>query len=381
MRSQVKLLSLPSHINSSDPWCGNSVERLHLHAVQTGHHLLNSTQPPFHKAILESGSPTARFVLSPSHPRGIVHQAFFLQQSLCSSIEELKAMPLRPLLAAAGRVWDTFEPSVQWPFQPVVDGEGGMIPDTPVRLWEQRIADGRAMGMCVITGFCTHEGSSFVPASASCNDDFRTFFSTLIPSLTSDDLAALEALYPDPITNPSSPYANTTGSGGAQFIRLAAAYGDFAYIAPVLHTAHTLSSAGARVYVYEYAALSSPLRLAGHGTHSLAAAHDTEQLRRFPGMLDVAREMHGRMTSFVTEPSGDLGEAWPPFVSPEIPGGEGKLLVFGEGNDELAGGHQRGIGVRESVLTRERYERVKFWWKRMVLVQGMGATQELKGAS
>ncbi|KAH6885782.1 hypothetical protein B0T10DRAFT_491591 [Thelonectria olida] len=279
-------------------------------------------------------------------------------------------MPLRPLITAAESVWATFEPSVQWPFQPLVDGEGGVIPDIPIRLWDQRVADGRAKTMSVITGFCSHEGSSFVPYSAAFNDDFRSFFTSLIPSLSHDDLIALEALYPDPVANPSSPYAHSA-KGGAQFLRLAAAYGDFAYIAPVLHTAHRLSSAGARVYVYEYAAISDDVCGAGHASHSPTASRETSIVSVFPGLLETSKELHGRMTRFVIEPEGDLGDSWPAFVSPAA-GGEGKILVFGEGNDELAGGRKRGVAVRERTVSEEEMKRMQFWWDRMELVQGMG---------
>lgn len=288
-------------------------------------------------------------------------------------------MPLRPLLAAADVVWTTFESSVQWPFQPIVDGD--VIPDTPVRLWAQRAADGRAKGMRVVTGFCSHEGTSFVPRSASSSDDFRAFFAALIPALSADDLLALEALYPDPVADPSSRYADPAGKhhhhpprgeGGAQFFRLAAAYGDFAYVAPVLHTAHMLSSAGARVYVYEYAAVSSDEYGASHASHTPAASRDAAVIPHFPGLSAIAEAMHSRWTRFVCEPEGNLGEEdWPAFVSPEV-GGEGRMLVFGEGNDELAGGKGRGVAVRERSLGEEEMRKMRFWWDRVELVQGMG---------
>lgn len=248
-----------------------------------------------------------------------------------------------------------------------------MIPDLPLKLWEQRVADGRAGRMCVLTGFCSHEGIGFVPASAQSNQDFRNFFTTLIPSLSVADLAALDALYPDPVTDPSSPYVHR-GRQGAQFRRLATAYGDFAYIAPVLHTAHVLSSAGARVYVYEYAEISPPFDAAMHGAQGPAAERDVSLLSGRPGLAETAVALHGRMTQFVSSSDGDMGDSWPAFVSPgtaetPISMGEGRILVFGASRGEEAEGV---YPVRERVLTLEDMRRMRFWWERMELVQGMG---------
>ncbi|KAK7429591.1 hypothetical protein QQZ08_003971 [Neonectria magnoliae] len=309
-------------------------------AHSVGHHLLSPSPPPFHKAILESGSPTARSVLSPAHPRPAAQFAQLLHHAGCASLADLKAVPLPRLLDAAARVWARYETSVEWPFQPVVDGAAGVIPESPVRLWERRVADGRARGMCVVTGFCSHEGISFVPVAG----DFRAFFTTLIPSLTPADFATLEALYP--------------ASQTTRFRRLAAAYGDFAYIAPVLHTAHVLSRAGARVYVYEYAEASAPYDAAMHGAQGPAMERDASV------RADLAAAVHGRMTQFVSSPEGDMGDSWPAFVSPG--GGEGRILVFG------AAGGDGIVPVQERVLSEEEMRRMRFWWERMELVQGMG---------
>ncbi|KAH7153117.1 Alpha/Beta hydrolase protein [Dactylonectria macrodidyma] len=340
------------------------------HSFQAGHLLLSPSPPPFHKAILESGSPTARLVLSPAHPQTAAQFAFLLQDTRCSSFADLNALPLRTLLDGAAQVWNQGDLAVQWPFQPVVDGDGGVIPDLPVRLWEQRLADGRAAKMCVMTGFCSHEGISFVPISANTNADFREFFTTLLPSLSTADLAAMEALYPDPATDPSSPYVHENRKQGRQFRRLAAAYGDFAYIAPVLHTAHVLSAAGARVYVYEYAEPSGPHQTAEHGAQSLAMERHASLSNARPGLAETAAMLHGFVTTFVSSPDGDLGDLWPAFVGSGSPGavGEGKILVFGAPDR----GGSRLVPVQPRVLEAAEMQRMRFWWDRMELAQGMG---------
>ncbi len=307
-------------------------------------------------------------------------------------------MPIGPLLEAAIMVWADNERAVTWPFQPVVDATSpdSMIADTPLKLWDDFAASSSSNNsnstekkhISIITGFCSHEGTSFVPGKASTNADFRSFFATLIPSLTSADLDELEALYPDPVANPDSPYRNTPsheGRYGAQFCRLHEAYAHYAYIGPVLHTAHRLSALAAaasdgvavHVYVYEFAALGNAFRAASHGEQAPVVAHDMDFLQGMPGLTATAREMNRRWTAFAASRDGVLGEeVWPEFETPLSGGGgggKGKMLVFGEGNDEDVDGSQKnqGVAVKERTLTDGEMERCRFWWERMGLSEGM----------
>ncbi|KAH6608139.1 hypothetical protein Trco_004452 [Trichoderma cornu-damae] len=359
-------------------------------AHSVGHHILNPSPLPFRKAILESGSPTARSVLSPSHPRNVGQ---LNECSMYANDRPLDALPADLLVHASFTVYAMHHTAVTWPFQPVVDGPGGAIPDLPLNLWRELVASGRAKDLSVITGFCSHEGTTFAPQHASTSAEFRSFFQRLIPSFSADDLDALELLYPDPLIHPDSPYRQPPGIGGpqkrpygAQFRRIHEAYGHYAYICPVLHTAHTLSRAGARVYLYEYAALSSPFKAASHGDQPPAVTHDLNVLGSAPGLIAVAKEMNHRWTCFCASPSGtldqdDRGEAWPPFRSPlgddssatTFSGaGIGELVVFGDGNDEAAGGRNQGTPVKARTLTERELEQCRFWWDRMELSQGMG---------
>ncbi|KND94521.1 Cholinesterase [Tolypocladium ophioglossoides CBS 100239] len=352
-------------------------------AHSIGHHILSPSPLPFRKSILESGSPTARSVLAAAHPRPTAQLA-----SLNSHArgKPLASLPVDDLLDASLMVWADNMASVCWPFQPVVDGGpggGGIIPDAPLKLWDDAARSGRMRDQAVITGFCSHEGTSFVPQRAATNAAFLSFFKTLIPSLAPADLAALERLYPDPVTHPSSPYANPPQSRsryGAQFTRLHEAYAHYAYICPVLHTAHSLSCAGATVYLYEYAALAPPFFAASHGDQAAVVAHDMALLRGKPGLADVAGAMNARWTRFTASADGTLDEAlWPRFVSPFDGRGQpnGRLLVFGDGNDEAAGGLGKGTPVKTRTLTEREMEQCRFWWDRMELSQGMGVRSSL----
>lgn len=408
-------------------------------AHSIGHHILdprNLHQQSggtrlFQKAILESGSATARSVLSAGHPRMQAHADGLREQTaMFGAGGTLETMDVAALLQASVMVWADHQAAVTWPFQPVVedsttnasgnDGDAAVIPYTPLRLWDQfadKIVDAcrtdtdtPPQNIAIITGFCSHEGTSFVPSRASTNADFRAFFATLIPSFSASDLDELERLYPDPVTDPTSPYKNnesTCRGKGAQFTRLHEAYAHYGYICPVLHTAHKISTIADRVaatmgeeekkpvikiYLYEYAALSGDNPpAAAHGAHASIVAHDTLQLHGRPGLSKVAEAMHARWTAFAAARDGCLGEeVWPEFKTPftmtgrtywektageEEEEGRGKLLVFGKGNDEQVRGGTRspGVAVQERVLTEREHAQCRFWWIGMGKSQGKGS--------
>ncbi|KAK7439612.1 carboxylesterase [Colletotrichum acutatum] len=398
-------------------------------AHSLGHHLLS---PPsrrlFHRAILESGAPTARSVLAATHPR---HEAQFTRflthaglSNLSSKPDEilpaLRVLPLDKFLQASLATWSECAPSVQWPFQPSIeasnrsndnDSSSSIIPFAPIKTWTSPTLLPPLPPL--LTGFNTSEGTMFVPATASSPTALSDFFSALIPSLSAADLATLESLYPPPSTYPAPP----TASHGAQFRRLAQAYGHYGYIAPLLHSAHfaskkkTAGEAGAGagadapapVWVYEYAA-HADLAAANHGDHVPAATHDTDILtsHKTPGLLAVSDAMHAHWSSFATssDPNGvdvdhdSRGVSWPPFISPfgdtaaddYIPKPaddptetRGKILVFGEGNDELMGRlgqRRRGAVARVRTLTEAEVRQFRFWWDRVGLSEGMGVAEE-----
>ncbi|TDZ34677.1 Para-nitrobenzyl esterase [Colletotrichum spinosum] len=364
-------------------------------AHSLGHHLLSQpSRRLFRRAILESGAPTARAVLSAAHPRNESHFASFLSHLSIppkEALTRLRSVPLPKLLQASLAVWSENAPSVQWPFQPSIDND--VLPDLPINTW---LSPSVPSPPPLITGFNTSEGTMFVPANASSPAAFKSFFASLIPSLTSSDLETLDGLYP-----PASSYAPPpTPNHGSEFRRLAHAYGHYGYIAPLLHSAHFASKRGAPVWVYEYAA-HADLGAANHGDHVPAATRDTDVLspERTPGLWAVSEAMHGFWSSFVTSESGagpnelpnSSGVEWPRFISPfgDVAGGggdyvpqddeagetRGKILVFGEGNDELMGRRgqrRRGIVARVRTLTAAEVKQFRFWWDRVALSEGMG---------
>ncbi|KAB5582655.1 Alpha/Beta hydrolase protein [Coniochaeta sp. 2T2.1] len=472
-------------------------------AHSIGHHLMhyaNSSGPvPFHKAILESGATTARATFYPTHPRHLVQFREFLVEAGIEGVPEasifptLRTLPAATILRASKVLWDKYVPSVTWPFQPVIDGPNSLsnsshhsnasssttavIPDLPLLSWQQ----GRHLSIPVLTGFNTNEGTQFIPQQANTSAEFRSFFTGLIPGFGKADLDALEALYPDPVTDPSSPYKTVPPGMGAQWARLDAAYSHYAYICPVLQTAHFLSTSpspaakpsssttfsksahnsyGLRssvgepstpakpaetpasnpstaeahnsyglarpassrdttqgnvpVYVYRYAATSA-WGTANHGDEAAIVAHDMLVINASsstpsstsssssspppsspslnvsrPGLLAISNSMHTAWTNFVVSKQGDPNpvpssnsSSWPAYVSPftsaDGKGSEsGKIIVFGEGNDERGPKDingtvkSQGVPVGMESLTEKEMEMCRFWWERVELSEGVG---------
>jgi len=446
------------------------------------HYSRASTPVPFAKAILESGATTARATFYPTHPRHLIQFREFLVAAGIEVVPEsdifptLRKLPADTILKASKAMWDKYVPSVTWPFQPVIDGPNALansshtntsssnpvISDLPLLSWQQ----GHHLSIPVLTGFNTNEGTQFIPAKANTAAEFRAFFSGLIPGFTKSDLDALEALYPDPVTDPSSPYKSVPPGMGRQWSRLDAAYSHYAYICPVLQTAHFLStsasssssspspspssksahnsyglrsaageppspppprhhqapspnpsaaqahnsyglaqrvgeerpppppSSGRRkapVYVYRYAA-ASRWGTANHGDEAPVVAHDmlvisppsASSTAARPGLREVADAMHAAWVNFIVSTAGDPspvgGRGWPAFVSPfddgrGTSGGRGRVVVFGEGNNERdpeSRVKSAGTAVGLESLTEWELERCRFWWGRVELSEGLG---------
>jgi acetylcholinesterase len=260
--------------------------------------------PPFQKAILESGATTARAVYPPTHP---LHEeqfeAFVSKVGLSSVpkdklISKLREQDMLTIKAASEAIYGKYDPSIRWAFQPVIDGEGGIVPIPPIEAWES----GKWAKIPILTGFNTNEGAMFVPKHSSASKDFTSFFHTLLPSLSNADLKALDKMYPDPATHPESKYRETRPGVnlGAQYKRIEQAYAQFAYIAPVRQTARYASDDGAPVYLYHFAVNSSVVGGANHGDQNDYSTYNKGARERSETLNEVAGAMHAYWTSFIT---------------------------------------------------------------------------------
>ncbi|TVY42194.1 Carboxylesterase [Lachnellula subtilissima] len=342
-------------------------------AHSVGHHLMHNPDesPLFHKAIIESGATTARAVYpydNALHEEQF--QAFLSHLNLQNAPENqiiptLRLLPTSRIKTASEAVFDKYSLSIRWPFQPVIDGPGGMIPTAPIHAWRSE----KYHKIPILTGFNTNEGASFVPWSLATTAQFTSFFRTMLPGLSEEDLRELDNLYPDPVSNPTSKYVEHRRNLGKQYKRVEQAYAHFAYIAPVRQTAQYAAAAEEEempVYLYHFAVDCSVNGGADHGTHSSFVTYARQVRNVSPTIDEIAGTMHAYWTSFVTtgDPNTVKGRwgtrpEWPRYVA----GGKGKKMLFGDGNDEVAGFRNKGVvaQVVDDVWAKEECE---YWWER-----------------
>ncbi|KAI0200632.1 carboxylesterase 3 [Astrocystis sublimbata] len=355
---------------------------------------LNKKPPPFQKAIIESGGSTARATFVPDHP---LHeeqfQEFLSKVGIMEVMDEdklfdkLREIPYNTIVSAQQAMWRTWADTLRWPFQPVIDGPGGVIPDLPVNSWKK----GNVLRIPILTGFNTNEGATFVPEHENESSAVRVLMKSIIPALNETDLTDLDELYPSPsTTNGTELYAKTTQSKrfGTEFWRLDDAYAHYAYICPVLQTATLASSFedAAPIYVYHYAPRSSSFGAADHADEGPIVTHDMSSIGKHPGLIAVADAMTGAWTRFAAtgnpnkSQNGDESAfKWPRYFSPFDEGDAdsddddaGRLALFGEGNDERMGKNDKGTPVQDIALTTREKSQCKYWWPRVVLSEGWG---------
>ncbi|KAI2631692.1 alpha/beta-hydrolase [Xylaria nigripes] len=368
-------------------------------AHSVGHHLISyssanklSHDPvPFQKAILESGGAAARGVFAPNHPLNeLQFQEFLLLCGLEDTsdhelLKKLRDLPYATIVSASEMLWTKWSETLRWPFQPVIDGPGGVIPDLPIKSWEHD----RVLQIPILTGFNTNEGASFVPEDINTPTAVRSLMSTIIPALNDTDLDMLDQLYPSLTTTEGKElYAGSqhTTKFGTEFWRLDDAYGHYAYICPVLQAASTASTASnaAPVYVYHYAPRSATFGAADHADEAPIVSHDISIIGKYPGLIATADAMTGAWTRFVATGDPNLSHSgakakftWPRYISPFNPPPDkaktGHVALFGADNDEQmgsAGTRNPGTPAKDIVLTEREMTQYEFWRPRVVLSQG-----------
>ncbi|KAI1820973.1 alpha/beta-hydrolase [Xylaria intraflava] len=368
-------------------------------AHSVGHHIISyapgnkvSRKPvPFQKAIIESGGATARAVFVPNHPMHERQFQEFLMQCGLDEVsddevfDKLRELPYTTLVYASQAVWTSWSNTLRWPFQPVIDGPGGVVPDLPTNSWQQ----GQMLQIPIITGFNTDEGTVFVPERADQPTAVRSLMSSIIPALNDTDLDMLDQLYPNlDTTEGDALYRNAQESTqfGTEFWRLSDAYGHYAYISPVLQTATVAATTkgAAPVYVYHYAARSASFGAADHADEAPIVAHDMSSIGRYPGLVATADAMTGAWTRFIAtgDPNLSISGAnasftWPRYASPFSSHANndtaGRVALFGHGNDEQmgsAGEHSQGTPVQTIALTERERDEYQFWSSRVILSEG-----------
>lgn len=324
-------------------------------------------KPLFHRAVIESGAPTSRAVRPADAP---VHEAqfadFLVEAGVPSTLAPaeifpfLRAQPSEVIQKAQIAVFDKYNPSLKWAFQPVIDGD--IIPRPPLESWQA----GKWHKVPLLTGFQRNEGSLYVNKAMSQSDEFVAFFRDLLPLLSEEDLQTIDALYPDPTRVADSPYREERAGVGAQYKRIEAAYGHYAYVAPVRQTAEFAAASPSHqpVYLYQWAALSSVLNGAQHADNMRYEVCDPKVVGVSPNQAELAQTINAYVTNFIAtgDPNGEGLEHWGTYIK-----GDPKAMVFGLGNEELIGGPlgkaatfmEDGWGRKES----------EFWWSKVDLSQ------------
>lgn len=342
-------------------------------AHSIGHHLMNfdqSKQPLFHRVILESGAPTSRAVRP--HDAEIHERQFqdFLQAVGCPKdlpesaiFPYLRSLPSKVVTDAQTKVFDKYNPSLRWAFQPVIDDE--IIARRPLDAWQS----GRWNKVPILTGFNENEASMYVDKAMSTSAQFREFWQNLLPGLSEGDLDTIERLYSDPSTNPRSPYVETRKEVGAQFARNEAAYGHYAYVAPARQTAHFAASQGVSVYLYHWALIRTRMNRANHGDNMYYETFNDEITKLSDAQRELSGTLHAYITSFIAkgDPNAIAGRyanrpRWERYDS------EKQLtMIFGKGNEELVGGGQGKTA--QCVKDDWAIEQTSFWWSKVPVSQ------------
>ncbi|KAH6637835.1 acetylcholinesterase precursor [Boeremia exigua] len=344
-------------------------------AHSIGHHLLNyeeSRPPKFHRVIIESGAPTSRAVRQPD--ADIHEQQFkdFLEAvdtpaSLHDSevFSYLRSLPTETIAQAQTKVFQKYNPSLRWAFQPVIDKE--VIRGRPIDAWRT----GRWHKMPIMTGFQGNEGSLYVNKKMSTSSEFSDFWRMLLPQLSDDEVQAIDQLYPDPEKVPESIYKETRldHGVGAQYKRIEAAYAHYAYVAPVRQTAF-FASQDTSVYLYHWALKRNIVEGARHADNMFFEMRDPEICALAPSLDELSGTLHAYITSFICTGSpntlGGTYSARPVWSSYNKQ--DPKLMIFGKDNTQFMGGKDIG---EPAVLVADEFgrEESEFWWSKVELSQ------------
>lgn len=198
--------------------------------------------PLFARAIHQSGSVTARAFPNATYPLYVKQFEEYMTYLGCptednaAALECLQAADINDIRDISVKLYDDSEYAMTWPFQPV---QGGPFLE---KFGSQSGYDGTFFHVPVISSTTTDEGKYYMPGDFETNEEFLDYMHNISPALNSTDIALLEALYPDPATDPTSPFANSPNS--TQYNRLSAAWSDYGYICPGQETAYRTSLAG-----------------------------------------------------------------------------------------------------------------------------------------
>jgi len=277
----------------------------------------------------------------------------------------LRTLPTSAIAKAQTKVFQKYNPSLRWAFQPVIDNE--TIRGRPIDAWRT----GKWHKMPIMTGFQGNEGSLYVNKKMSTSSEFLDFWKTLLPQLSDEDIQTIHRLYPDPNEQPDSIYKETRLDHGVgpMFKRIEAAYAQYAYVAPVRQTAY-FASQDAPVYLYHWAMRRDVVDGARHGDNMLYEVRDPAFCKRSKTQDELSGTLHAYITSFICTGSPNALEGaykgrpeWKCYERDEP-----RAMIFGRDNQEFIGGEEVG---EPAVMVADDYakEECDFWWSKVELSQ------------
>lgn len=298
----------------------------------TGIHYFHNYGPEanttlFSRAIMQSGSVTARAFPNATYPLYVRQFQEYMDYLKCPTNDNLAALAclrtvdISEIQYISSRIYSESEYSITWPFQPTL---GGPLLEKP---GSQSGIDGTFYKIPVISSTTTDEGRFYTPGNLSTNADFIGFLSNISPGLSQEELGELASLYPDPVTDPNSPYVNSPNS--TQFSRIGAGYSDYAYICPGQETVTRTSLAGVPSWKVRF---NTP-----NGTPIWQGVPHTSDVKytwnapdvQYP---DVSPIYHSYLSSFVLTGNPNTYRAegtpeWPPYDASVESTGERPLQI------------------------------------------------------
>lgn len=329
-------------------------------------------KPKFHRVIIESGAPTSRAVRKPDAEIHEIQFQDFLKEVECPpSLPEseifsyLRKLPTSDIAKAQTKVFQKYNPSLRWAFQPVIDNE--IIRGRPIDAWRSR----KWHKVPIMTGFQGNEGSLYVNKKMSKSSEFLHFWETLLPELSKEDIKTIDRLYPDPNVVPDSIYRETRPEHavGPMFKRIEASYAQYAYVAPVRQTAF-FASQEVPVYLYHWAMKRDIVYGARHADNMFFEVRDKAICEKAKSQDELSRMLHAYITSFIC--TGDPNAFRGPHIErPEWTSYDRldpKLNIFGKDDTEFIGGNEVGelaMMVPDDYAVKES----DFWWSHVELSQ------------
>ncbi|RDW87219.1 carboxylic ester hydrolase-22 [Coleophoma crateriformis] len=302
----------------------HSVGIHYFHNYTTGSTEAKSGKALFSKAILQSGSVTARSFPGATYPLYEAQFAKYLSLIGCAglhgvpeTLQCLRTVDISIIRDASTQLFQESEYAITWPFQPTL---GGPLFEMPGSISG---AQGMFYRLPVITTTVNDEAKLYTPGNLTSNEQFLEFMHNLTPYLNTTDMELLETLYPDPLTSSDGtpPYSDSPNS--TQYNRLSAAVSDYMYICPSQETAVRTSSAGVPTWKLRFNTNNSFPAWQGipHTADTRYTWNAPAEELQFPQIGSI---LHGYFSSFVV--TGDPSQLriledtlqspeWPSYIS------------------------------------------------------------------